>query len=105
MHPHVQHQHVQYEHAQHEHEEEFENCMMECASDSTCLGHEERANDALIHSMRVHGQLRPKEFTEEEWEKHVDNLEASEKKGIEKTRRKIKARVAEARMRYYMKKE
>ena len=74
-------------------EEELKNCMMECASDSTLLGHKERANDALIHRMRAHGPLKREEFTEKEWEKHVDNLEASKKKGIGKIRRKIKARM------------
>jgi len=74
-------------------EEELKNCMMECASDFTCLGHKERGNDALIHRMRAQGPLRRKEFTEKEWKKHVDDLETSKKKGIGKTRRKIRARM------------
>ena len=74
-------------------EEELKNCMMECASDSTLLGHKERANDALIHRMRARGPLKRKEFTEKEWGEHVDNLEASKKKGIGKIRRQIQARM------------
>ena len=89
-------------------EEELKNCMMECASDSTLLGHKERANDALIHRMRAHGPLKRKEFTKKEWEKHVHNLEASKKKEIGKIRRKIKARMKillKVKRAYYRKKE
>ena len=67
--------------------------MMECAVESTLVSEQERANDALINRMRAYGPLKRQEFTEKEWEKHVDNLEASRKKGIGKIRRQIKGRM------------
>ena len=76
-----------------DHREELKNRMMECAVESTLVSEQERANDALINRMRAYGPLKRKEFTEKEWEKHVDNLEASKKKGIGKIRRRIKARM------------
>ena len=76
-----------------DHREELKNRMMECAVESTLVSEQERANDALINRMRAYGPLKRQEFTEKEWEKHVDNLEASRKKGIGKIRRQIEGRM------------
>ena len=73
--------------------EELKNRMMECAEEITLLGHKERENDALVHRMRARGPLKPNEFAEKDWKKHVDSLEELKKKGIKKRRREIKVRM------------